>query len=103
RGVLPDRAREPRGPDLRVVGIALQLAGRPREAGQTAVAIGDRVPGVFPALVLESGLPVAPAIGDVAVAEQIGVFIDPVQRRASLELELAHESCVARPTLVFVE
>ena len=45
--------------------------------GQRAVAVGDRVPGVLPALVLEPGLLVAALVGDVAVALEVGVLVDP--------------------------
>ena len=70
RRVLPDLAGEARAADLRVVGVALQLAGRPGEPRQPAVAVGDRVPGVLPALVLEARLLVAAPVGDVAVAHE---------------------------------
>ena len=88
---------------LRVVGVALELAGRAREARQRAVAVGDRVPGVLPALVLEPGLLVAALVRDVAVALEVRVLVDPVQRRARLVLEVAHELRVAGPALVLVE
>ena len=58
-GVVPDLAGQPGAAHLGVVGVALQLAGGAREAGQPAVAVGDRVPGVLPALVLQAGLLVA--------------------------------------------
>ena len=101
--VLPDLARQPGPAHARVVGVALQLAGRPRESRQLAVAIGDRVPGVLPALVLEAGLLVAALVPDVAVAHQVGVLVDPVERRPGLRLELAHQPAVAGPALVLVE
>ena len=76
----PSRSRgEARAADLGVVGVALELARRAREARQSAVAVGDRVPGVLPALVLEAGLLVAALVGDVAVALQVGVLVDPVR------------------------
>ena len=102
-GVLPDEPRQPRAADLRVVGVALQLAGRPREARQPAVAVRDRVPRVLPALVLEAGLLVAALVPDVAVALEVGVLVDPGERRARLVLEVAHELAVARPALVLVQ
>ena len=101
--VPPDFARQARGAHLGVVGVALQLAGRAREARQAAVAVRDRVPRVLPALVLEPGLLVAPLVGDVAVALQVGVLVDPGQGRARLPLERAHELRVAGPALVLVE
>ena len=52
--VLPDEPGEARAAHLRVVRVALELAGRPREVGQPAVAVRDRVPGVLPGLVLEA-------------------------------------------------
>ena len=76
--IVPDEAGQARAAHLGVVGVALELAGGPREAGQRAVAIGDRVPGVFPALVLEAGVLVAPLVGDVAVALEVCVLVDPV-------------------------
>ena len=103
RRVLPDLAGQPGAAHLGVVGVALQFAGRPREAGQAAVAVGDRVPGVLPALVLEPGLLVAPLVPDVAVALQVGVLVDPGERGARLDLEVAHELRVAGPALVLVE
>ena len=84
-------ARQAGAAHLGVVGVALQLAGGAREARQAAVAVGDRVPGVLPALVLEAGLLVAALVGDVAVALQVGVLVDPVQGGARLGFELAHE------------
>src|SRR4029453_6529103 len=50
--VLPDETRKASTAHLRVVRVSLQLAGRPREAGEPSVAVRDRVPGVLPALVL---------------------------------------------------
>ena len=88
---------------LGVVGVALELAGRAREAGQPPVAVGDGVPGVLPALVLEAGLLVPALVPDVPVAHQVGVLVDPVQRRPRLAFELAHEARVTGPALVLVE
>ena len=103
RRVLPDLARQPRAAQLRVVGVALQLARRAREARELAVAERDRVPRVLPALVLEPGLLVSPPIPDVAGALEIRVLVDPGESRARLDLELAHERTVAGPALVLVE
>src|SRR5262249_28489328 len=91
RLVVPDQPGEARAANLRVVGVALQLARRAREAGQPAVPVGDRVPGVLPALVLEPRLLVPALVPDVAVALQVGVLVDPRQRGARLVLELADE------------
>ena len=103
RGVIPERARQARAPHLRVVRVALELARRAREAREPAVAERDGVPGVFPALVLEAGLLVAALVPDVAVAEEIGVLVDPVQGGARLVLEFAYELGVTGPALVLVE
>ena len=97
RRVLPHLARQPRAAHLRVVGVALELAGRAREAGKPAVAVRDRVPGVLPALVLEPRLLVAALVPDVAVALEVGVLVDPVQGRPGLELE-ARERASGRPS-----
>ena len=57
RRVLPDLAGEPGAAHLRVVRVALQLAGGAREPGQPSVTVGDRVPRVLPALVLQARSP----------------------------------------------
>src|SRR5436190_18622860 len=101
--VLPHPASEPRAADLRVVRVALKLAGRTGEARDPTVPVRDRVPGVLPALVLEPGLLVAALVPDVAVALEVRVLADPAQRRPRLVLELADELGVARPALVLVE
>ena len=101
--VLPDAPGQASAAHLRVVGVALDLAGRAREAGQPPVPVGDGVPGVLPALVLEAGLLVPALIPDVPVAHQVGVLVDPVQRRPRLAFELVNEACVTRPALVLVE
>ncbi len=103
RRVLPDEPGEARAAHLRVVRVPLQLAGRAREPRQPAVAVGDRVPRVLPALVLEARLLVTPLVPDVAGAEEVRVLVDPVERSPSLALELPHELAVARPPLVLVE
>src|SRR5262249_54340967 len=101
--VLPDLAREARTADLSVVRVALELARRARQSGQPAVAARDRAPRVLPALVLQTGLLVAPLVGHVAVSLQVRVLVDPVERGARLVLEVAHEPAVAGPALVLVE
>ena len=101
--VLPHQARQAGAAQLRVVGVALELARRAGEARKLSVAVGDRVPRVLPALVLEARLLVAAPVRDVAVAHQVGVLVDPVQRGARLALEVADEPPVAGPALVLVE
>ena len=90
---------------LRILASYAYPAARPSrgEAGQTAVAVRDRVPRVLPALVLEAGFLVPALVPDVAVVQQVGVLVDPVQRSAGLALELPDELAVARPALVLVE
>ena len=101
-GIAPDEARQADAAQLGVVGVALELAGGPRKAWQGAVAVGDRVPGVLPALVLKPGLPVATLVGDVPVSLQVRVLVDPAQRRAGLELQFLHQP-VTGPPLVLIE
>ena len=48
-----DESSQAGAAQLRVVRVALKLAGRPRKAGEASVVVGDRVPGVLPALVLQ--------------------------------------------------
>ena len=91
--VVPEQPSQPRAAHLRVVGVALQFAGRPREPGQPAVRVADRVPGVLPALVLQAGLLVASLVRDVAVAHQVGVVVDPGERRAGLGSSSRTRSC----------
>src|SRR4029079_5770685 len=98
--VLPHQPGEPGAADLGVIGVPLELAGRPRKAGQRPVPERDRVPRVLPALVLEPALLVAALVRDVAVALEVGVVVDPRERGSSLVLELAHELPVAGPALV---
>src|SRR5438093_2023023 len=57
--VFPNFARQPGAAHFGVVGVSLQLACRARETGDSSVPVGDGVPGVLPALVLEPGLLVA--------------------------------------------
>jgi hypothetical protein len=102
-GVVPDGAGQAGGAFLGVVGVALQFAGGAGEAGQAAVGVGDGVPGVLPALVLQAGVGVAGLVPDVAVAAQVGVLIDPVEGGAGLEFQVADEFGVAAPALVLVE
>ena len=71
RGVAPDLAREPRAAPLRVVDVALDLAGRDRPARERAVGELDRVPAVLPALVDQAGGRVAALVFDVAVAVEV--------------------------------
>ena len=52
--VVPDLARQSGGPDARVVGVALDLAGRDRSLSHCAITEEDRIPRVFPALVGET-------------------------------------------------
>ena len=101
--VLPDLPGQPGAAHLGVVGVALQLAGRPREAGQVAVAVGDRVPGVLPALVLQPGLLVAALVGDVAVALRSAYSSIQFEGGPRRVLEVPHERGVAGPALVLVE
>src|SRR5262245_31906655 len=101
--IVPDAPRKPSRTHLRVVRVALELGRGPREPGEPPVAVRDRVPRVLPALVLEAGLLVAPLVPDVAVVLEIGVLVDPVQRRPRLELEIPNELPVAGPPLVLVE
>ena len=49
------------------------------------------------------GLLVAPLVRDVAVAHEVGVLVDPVERGAGLVLEVADQLLVAGPALVLVE
>src|SRR4029453_11030640 len=101
--VLPDLARKPRGADLGVVCVPLELARRPREARQTVVPVRDRIPRVFPALVLEARLLVAALVRDVAVPHQIRVLLAPLQWGARLVLQFADEPAIAGPALVLVQ
>ena len=102
-GVLPHQSGQASAADLGVVGVALQLARGAREPGQAPVAVGDRVPRVLPALVLQPGLLVARA-GRRRTRCPAGRRT----RRSSRappgpRLQLAHQLRVAGPALVLVE
>src|SRR5439155_6342978 len=93
---------EPRRAHLRVVEVALDLAGGAGRRGEPAVAVEDRVPGVLPALVLEPGL-VVPLVLEIAVAVAVAVPVQPPERRPGAPFELADELRIAAPALVLVE
>ena len=101
--VIPDQTRQSGTTHLRVVRISLQLAGRARESGQSAVVIRDGIPRVLPALVLQPRRFVATLVRHVAITLQVGVGVDPVQRGSGLIFQVAHKLNVARPALVLVE
>jgi hypothetical protein len=103
RRVVPDEPREAGTSYLRVVGVALQFAGGPGEAGQSPIPVGDRIPRVLPTLVLEPRLLVAAPIPDVAIAEEVGVVVDPGQGRSRLVLALSDQRAVAGPAFVLVQ
>jgi hypothetical protein len=102
-GITPDQAGQAGAAQLGVVGVPLELAGGPGEARECAVAVGDGVPGVLPALVFQPGLLVATLVRDVPVALEICVLVDPGQRRPGLKLQLPDQPGVAGPALVLVQ
>ena len=102
RLVAPELACEPGRTQPRVVRVALQLAGRDRRLRHPAVAEADRVARVLPSLVVEADRR-ALYVLDVAVAVEVGVACDPLDRAPRRRLELAHEVPVAGPALVLVE
>src|SRR5688572_15904960 len=63
----------------------------------------DRVRRVLPTLVLQTTVEVAALILQIAVAVQIPVVFQPVQRRSRLRLQLDYQVGVTRPTFVLVE
>ena len=101
--VVPDLAGEARRASLRVVDVALDLAGRDRSLRERAVGELDRVPAVLPALVDQAGGRVAAFVLDVAVAVEVAAVLDPGQRSAGVALERADERVVAGPAVVLVE
>ena len=100
RRIAPDLVRQARAALLRVVDVALDLAGRDRRRCEPAVGEDDRVPGVLPALVDEAGRGVARAVVDETVVVRVAVQADPVERRPCRRLEIADEVAVTRPPLV---
>src|SRR6266446_621879 len=103
RVVVPDLARQACAAAARVVGVALQLAGRARQLRERPVRELDRIPRVLPALILEPALGVATLVLDVAVTVAIAVFIDPRQRGTSVRLEPPHALAIAGEPLVLVQ
>ena len=89
---------------LRVVDVALDLAGRARQLRERAVGEEDRVPRVLPALVLEAGLGVPALVLDVAVAVAVAVARRSSASAARASVSSSRTSVgVARPALVLVE
>src|SRR5205814_2731059 len=72
-GIVPDPTGETSASLLGVVYVALDLAGCPRQPGVGPVREEDRVPGVFPALVVQACLRVAALVVDVTVAVTVAV------------------------------
>jgi hypothetical protein len=102
RWVVPALARESRRAPKRVVGVALDLAGRDRRLGTRPVGEQDRVPRVLPALVVEPAGR-APAVLEEAVAVEVALLLDPAHCGASVLFESADEFAVPCPQVVLVE
>src|SRR5260221_8294796 len=62
---------------LGVVDIALNLTRRARQARERAIGEQDGVPGILPALVLQSRLLVAAAVLNIALPTAVTVCVDP--------------------------
>ena len=54
-------------------------------------------------MVFEPGLLVTALVGDVPVALQVGVRVNPVQRSSRLKFQLADKVQITSPPLVFVK
>src|ERR1700733_9766782 len=103
RIVVPYLAGEAGGAPLRVVDVALDLAGRDRSLRERAVGELDGVPAVLPALVDQAGERVAAFVLDVSVAVAIPAVLDPGQSCTGVWLQRPDEVVVAGPTVVLVE
>src|SRR5215469_11748159 len=100
--IFPNVARQTRSPYLGIIGIALQLARRSRRRRQRAIGERNRIPGVFPALVLEP-FRVSAFIFDIAITVAIAVLVDPGYGSARFPFQRAHESAVSGPAFVFLK
>ena len=93
------RARQQRGRAPRLVDVALHLAQRDRWLGQAPVGMEHRVLRVFPALLYQAFV-AAPAVFDEAVAVEVAVAVDPLQRQQHLRPDAADEFEVAGARVV---
>src|SRR5207244_6080113 len=96
RAGAPDLARERGHAQLRVVDVALHLAGRDRRGGERPVVEALRVARVFPGLVLEPARSSALVL-DEAVAVAVAVLVDPGERPHGRVPQLANKFRVVRP------
>src|SRR6266567_5482487 len=100
---MPELASQTRAAHLGVVDVALDLTGGTRQARERTIGEQDGVPGVFPALVLQSRLRVAAAVLDVTIAIAVPVCVDPGERSPGFYLQLPYQCNVARPALHLIE
>ena len=84
------------------IDVALDLDERDRALGERAVADADRVGRVLPALVDEAAFGLALVL-DEAVAVEVAVVVDPVERRERVGPQLVDQLIVSRPALVLIE
>src|SRR6266702_2716579 len=96
---MPELTSETRTAHLGVVNVALNFASRTRQTRECAIGEQNGVPGVFPALVLQSRLRVAAAVLDVTIAIAVPVCVDPGERSPGFYLQLPYQCTVARPAL----
>src|SRR5262249_17803667 len=69
--IVPELPGEARTTALRVINISLDFTGGDRLGGQCAIGKGNRVPRIFPTLILEPGLCVPAFVLHVAVTVAI--------------------------------
>src|SRR5713101_5569211 len=100
---MPELASETRAAHLGVVNISLNFARGTRQARERAIGEQDGVPGVFPALVLQSRLLVAAAVLDIAIAIAIPIFVDPCECSSGFHLKLPYKLSIAGPALKLIE
>ena len=79
----------------RIVDIALDFTGGTLEARERTVCEQNRIPGIFPTLVLQPSFFVASIVLDITVTVAITVGINPVQRCKRLRFEFAHQLSIA--------
>src|SRR5215510_9067779 len=88
--ISPEFPGESRTTTLRVIHISLDLAGGDWLGCQGSIGKDDRVPRVFPTLILDSVLSVPALVLNVAVTVAIAESIDPAQGCPGLRFKLSN-------------
>src|SRR6266581_1400841 len=100
---MPELSSETRAAHSGIIDIALDLTGGTRQARECAIGEQDGVPGIFPALVLQSRLLVAAAVLDIAITIAVPICVDPGECSPGFHLKLPYKLSIAGPALKLIE